>query len=455
MIALHASGAVSSRYLAAYVLVWIGYFGLLALVPVEYGRLEQPVALWGLVAWVLLSAAVALVMHVIGGRWIAGRRMPLAWLARPLEGRDLARLINLALGFSFFGFAALLYDRLVVQGIDFSQGIAVARELWRQAGEERDGISSIFSVLGYLFGFSFVVATTLAHLHWESLSRKLRRRVLLSAFVLVLANSLLTGGRSIVLVQLTCVAGTGILRSFLGQPMLPGKGARIWLLVVLGLLLSVGYSLYVFSARADANSSLPERYAQGMLRYLGGEPSNAFYRLGDLPAPIATTAQFATVAGAYLTHSYGTFETVLSMPSTPGRVSFGLVREIFAKLGLVTPNQDEWALSGRFLSLPGTLWYDFGWPGFFSGALVMGIALGSVPLLLSIRGGGGIAVCAAVLVLVTALLSPLLLAIDMLIVPFLILGFGVIDVLHRCWAGSTSWLALGRFVRRVPVEGLV
>ena len=57
--------------------------------------------------------------------------------------------------------AALTYDKLFIQKIDYSAGLAFAREEWRQLGEEREGqASSIFSVIGYLLGSSYYVAAS-------------------------------------------------------------------------------------------------------------------------------------------------------------------------------------------------------------------------------------------------------------------------------------------------------
>jgi hypothetical protein len=261
--------------------------------------------------------------------------------------------------------------------------------------------------------------------------------------VLVLAYSLLSGGRSIVLVQLACVAAVGAMRATLGKPMLPGRGLRIWLAVGLGLIVSIGYSIYVFSARAEAGRTLPEIYAMSTLQSMGGQPTEAFYRLAELPPPLATTAQFATIAGAYVTHSYGTFESVLEIDLRPGSVSFGGVRYLLAKLGIARP-AEEWVLSGRFLPMPGSLWYDFGWLGFYLSGVILGSLIGVVPRLLGWRAGGGVALCAASLILLTALLAPLLLAVDILVVPFLILGFVLIDLLNRLSGGPTNWIFVSR-----------
>ncbi len=219
------------------------------------------------------------------------------------------------------------------------------------------------------------------------------------------------------------------------------------------MILCVGYSLYVFSARAQLGNTLPERYAAGMLGFLGATPTAGFYKLNMLPSAAAATAQFATVAGAYLTHSYGTFESVLSMDATPGNASFGFVRDILSKVGLGEPGTEQWILTGRFLSVPGALWYDFGWFGFVAGAVLIGVLMGSAPRVLMLRSGAGLSMVAVLVILLTAFLAPLLLSIDILSVPFLVLGFIQVDVIQRLvWGGGGNWLHISHVVRRADLS---
>jgi len=437
-----------TRHLHFYAATWAGYFVLLWLLPVRYGTLQAGTASLSLLAWAGGSAVVAYLTYQL----FAAAKGPLAnptrsSIGHPLRVFELERLIWLALGMSITGLLCLSYDRLVVQGIDFSQGIAVAREAWRRSGEAREGVSSPFSVLGYLLGFAFFSATTLAHLHWEFLKRGTRWGVVAIASVLVAANSLLTGGRSILLIQLACVAATCGIRAMLGLRMMPGRGARIWFAATLAFLLSIGYSLYVFSARAESGKIPAERYVTSALVFLGGEPTDGYYRLDRLPGSLAATAQFATIGGAYLTHSYGSFESVLESPVTPDTVSFSFVRQLLAKIGIGEAPSESWLLRGRFLSLPGSLWYDFGWFGFYAGALIVGALIGLAPRVVSIRGGAGISLVVVVLILVTGLTAPLVPALDILSVPFLVLGFVQVDVLNRLLGGGTNWLFVSRSVR--------
>ena len=94
------------------------------------------------------------------------------------------------------------------------------------------------------------------------------------------------------------------------------------------------------------------------------------------------------------------------------------------------------ALEGRFLSLPGSLWYEFSRPGFYAGAVVMGVLIGLVPAVLTSSRCGGIGIDIAMTLLLTALLAPLLMAVDIICVPYMIIGFGLVDVVHRALGGG-------------------
>jgi hypothetical protein len=359
-------------------------------------------------------------------------------------------MTSLALG--LVGFACLVIDRVFIQHIDYSEGIAVARELWRKAGEEREGVSSPLSVLGYLFGFSFFVATTVAQLHWEQLRKSDRRAVLAGAILLIAGNSLLTGGRSVVLIQLAAMLAVGTLRKAIGLSFMSGRNVRTIVGAILIMVAALSYSLYVFSERAAIGDTLPAIYAEGMVEHLGGETTDGFGVLERLPLMIGSVGQFGTLAGAYLTHSYGTFESALEFEQKPGNVSFAFLRELLYKSGLLKQDDQGWPLEGRFMPLPGALWYDFGWIGFLLGAVVVGVLVGSAPALASMFSGGIFAIGMSEFALLTGFLAPLLLSMDILSVPFMILGFLQMEVIARIVCGRRYWLAVGRHVsiRAVP-----
>jgi hypothetical protein len=437
----------SAQLVTLYLAVWIGYFALLWLLPVRYGRLESSTTAMSLALWVFVSTVVAYGVHaLVGGTSVSVNAARQYVGGRPIEPFQISRIVCIGMILSAAGFASLLFDRIVLQGIDYSQGLAVARELWRQSGEARNQVSSIFSVLGYLIGFSFFCSIALAHLHWEVIGKAVRRIVIYGGIVLVMANSILLGGRSIVLVQLAAIVAIAGIRRTLGLSAFPARGGRVFLIGGAVFLLALAYSIYIFGDRAAAGSTLPSVYSVSALEFLGGEPTDAFYTLDKLPEVLANTAELGTLAGAYLTHSFGTFESILEYSSTPGSVTFVFVRTMLARLGAIPEATEVLTLDGRFLSLPGSLWYDYGWYGFYAGAAVIGVLIGLIPVVLSWRRSGGIALAVAITILLTGLLAPLLMAVDILCVPFMIVGFVLLDLINRALGGGVNWVVVGRRV---------
>jgi hypothetical protein len=141
--------SLSGVFLAA----WLGYFALLLLLPIRYTSVDLGAAVTVLAVYVMTAIACTYAVATVLRVRSVGQPAPVVSMPRPLDQRELCHLVLLALGASFIGLALLAYVRVVVQGIDYSQGLAVARELWRTEGEERGGISSPLSVPGYGLGF--------------------------------------------------------------------------------------------------------------------------------------------------------------------------------------------------------------------------------------------------------------------------------------------------------------
>ncbi len=427
---------------------WLAYGSLLVILPVKYGSLKAVDTAFAMTLFVAISLLVALVIdHVTNNPRQAAGVHAYCRDDTDFEGRQAGRLIVVGMILSFAGFGMLLFDKVLIQHIDFSQGIAIARELWRREGEIREGISSVFSLLGYLFGFTFIAAAALAHLRWESLRPAIRAIALLGTALLVLANSLLSGGRSIILLQIAVFVATGVLRMLAGLKVFPGRVLRaiIWSSAL--LTLAIGYTVYVFSERAAAVGVDPSLYSVEIMAFLGGAPTDRFQALTALPEGLSGVSQFAVIAGAYLTHSFGTFESIMDMVATPGSATFVFFRSLLARLGLGDPIVEGWILSGRFLSLPGVLWYDFGWLGMCVGAALLGVLLGLIrPLTHLTQFPASVTGC-CVAIIVTGLISPLLLAPDLLAFPLMLIGFLQLGLIAWLADAQVSWLPSGKVVR--------
>ena len=177
----------------------------------------------------------------------------------------LQRLINLFFIVSFVSLVAVFYDRIYIQGVSYSDGIAHARESWRAMASSRDGVSSALNVLGNLFfPFSFFVFA-LSLSFFENLSKPKIR--LYGASFLIFLFSVLTGGRELLLILCSISLSSLCLRSSMNMPLLP---KRLKFEVITLFALIVGFAIYVGYARSQSYSDGIAWYSNSLAERLGG-----------------------------------------------------------------------------------------------------------------------------------------------------------------------------------------
>ena len=429
--------------IGSFAATWLGYFVLLALLPIRYLSVEFADALVVLAIYVCLTVGCALLLLSMPKR--ADPPYRTRRIDQPLNRTELDHLVVAGLLASAVGVALLAYVRLAVQGIDYSQGLAVARELWRVEGVEREGISSPLSIPAYGLGFFFLASTFVAHLHWEELGRWARGVAVAGALFFVAAHSILTGGRTVLLIQISSFLAAASIRRDQGKKAFPGKSWRTVLFTSVTLVATFAYALLIFSERAAANvGATAELYVQGAIEYMGASTTEAYMNIGTWPQPLAGVVQLAILLGAYLTHSAGTLASVMEYTAHHGITVFGAAWNLLARLNLATPGADDWALSGAFLSLPGAFWYQFGMSGVLAAAVATGLCLGMAARYARLSRGGGISVGFAAGSLITAMTSPLIFGPDIMAFPFMILGYVGLAVYSRILFGARNWWIAGR-----------
>lgn len=340
-------------------------------------------------------------------------------------------LIKLAMGASLVGFIFLMYDKISIQGIDYSDGIAIAREQWRQLGEDRAGeASSVFSVLGYLFGSSYYVAVVLAITQVKILSAAQRVSIILLCFLMVIANSVITGGRSSVLLLGVFIIVSMDSRSELNMRMLLGGRMLRWILL-LAAGLAAGYTIFVFYQRADTGELNGTEYVLDFLPFLGLELAEWFKDLLDDGMLSSLSAMLVLVA-SYLTHSFATTAAIMDESTGDKTIIFIHAVNLLSKLGLVNQPSDEWFLSGRFPSFPGALWHQFGVIGFVMGSLLLGAASAIAKAWTALRPNRLLPLGVFVMTDVVLILTPLLFAGDFLSFPFVLAAFVLLTVVEKC-----------------------
>jgi oligosaccharide repeat unit polymerase len=400
---------------------WLIYWLVIAVLPVHSIFPATLPAFLLQATFLVLAASSAWLVT-----WSFGlSRMPVAILHDISNGR---LLVWCAIAMGTAGFLLLLYDKVVVQGIDYSSGIAIAREQWRLAGEERGGqASSPFSVAGYLLGSSYFIAAALAASRSASLAPWESRAVLAISLLLLLANSLLTGGRSSILLMAPFLLAAYSARSQRSRAPWNAQFALKVTAVSLAGLLFLSYTVYVFFQRASAGSGSAADYALDFLPFLGLEADSWYVRMieesffGDLSAMLVLTF-------SYLTHSLATVAAVIDSPSEDKVVMFMHVTSILSRLGLIEAPDTEWALSGRLTSLPGALYLQFGALGVPIGGLLTGLTLGLSIVWTASKPRRLLPFIGYCLMNTITILSPALFSADFLSFPFIVLAAILVPV---------------------------
>lgn len=330
--------------------------------------------------------------------------------------------LGLALGAT--GVALIFYDRVLVQGVNPLEGLASARTQWSQARGSSLGTSSMFSMLGYALGGCHFAAAALILLRVDGVPSVRQLSGLGACFVTVLAECALNGGRSSLLLLAAVCLGAVCL-----NPRVSAWRALTRPLVLACAAAAVAYGLGVFASRVGSDGHSPAEYALDFLHYLGLEP-----RVWLTQASLPAAAWYGLLSWAYLVHSFATTCAIAVEPTSENVLVGTHILRILAKLGLASAPTDTWFLSGRFPSLPGALYHQFG----AVGLAAFGSLLGAIPaaaLRVHARHPGSILASGCfVLGVVTLVLSPELAAFDFLMFPSVALGFLILAGL--AWSGS-------------------
>ncbi|MGO4325658.1 hypothetical protein AB4Z48_07530 [Cupriavidus sp. 2TAF22] len=405
------------KILKSFLVAWIFYWLLQVILPV------RPMGESVLVGLMIQMSFVLTVVfsYLMVERWPVGPAAAREW------GVD-SRLVLFALALSALGTAALAYDKIVVQGIDYSAGLAVAREQWRELGAEREGaISSPASALGYLLSSCYIVAIVMfprADLG--------RRMFAYGAFagLLAFANTMLTGGRSTLILTLLFYIAARILA---GKGMPAGRtiSRRSLSLMLVLIFVSGLYFVFIFLQRADAAGISITDYSSGVIQDLGLLP-NAWLEDLDPRNPITSLLNLLVMSVSYFSHSFATTVAIADYghENNFATVVFITALGLAAKLHIIQAPDTDWFLAGAFPSLPGALYLQGGWVML----ILTGAALGmlaalcqswyrSVPSILSLG-------CLTALMCVL-LASPILFVADVMMFPFVMFQFGLIYLIAK------------------------
>jgi hypothetical protein len=272
------------------------------------------------------------------------------------------RITDVVILLSLTALLLVVYDRVFIQGVDYSKGIAHAREMWRALATEREGASSLFNVVGNLF-FPFVFFSVgYCVLFFES-AVKLRKNFYLS-IILVFVFSVVTGGRELLLVLFGVFLSSLALRFAVGLPVLAKVMKKDFLTV---FCMAFFFAVYVGYLRSQSYDFGMDEYARSLATRLGAA--------GKKTDGLSTYTPDAVLPVLiYLAHVKWEFINAIAHGGGEGLSTF---RQVFKMLLDYLYLSFDWvdykspSYSPNWISLVGSIYYDLGWIGIFLYSLVL------------------------------------------------------------------------------------
>ena len=284
-------------------------------------------------------------------------------------------LVRSGILLSTLGIVFLLYDKIFIQKIDYLQGLAVARQEWRVLGEERSSAaSSLYSAIGYLLGGAYFVSFSLLLSRYLILNDRERVAYLLICVFLVFFNSAITGGRSSILLAIIFGCFGYFTKNNIRHQRSLFKNESFMKYFKFFLFFGAFYSVYIFYERALAGEQVIGAYGITFLEYLGLAPNDWFAHVA-YETDWGAIASLLNLAISYLTHSLATTAAIVGSSNQYGDAMFVNFMQIGAKFGIL-PQPSDWFMAGRFSSLPGALYFQYGMAGLLIGAAGLGIVTG-------------------------------------------------------------------------------
>lgn len=434
-----------SRYgmVKRFIGIWVFYWFIYFCQPV-HSIYEN---IWGAFALQFLFVIATLAFFSFGGSTVSNV------IKRPsdlsFDQGEVLFVIRSGIIISFVGLSFLLYDKIYIQGIDYSQGLANARQEWRVLGEDRDGAaSSVYSALGYLFGGAYFLSLALSISKLTVIGDQKRLFYIIICVFLLILNSAITGGRSsILLAALFGVFGYFTNGGNAQTNLFSSKKYKRFSAAMLAFI--VGYVVYIFNLRATASEQMVGAYSLQFLEYLGFVPSDWFARVA-YETSWGENAALINLTISYLTHSFATTAAIVDSNNNYGNAIFVSFMAIGSKFGIL-PAPVDWFLSGRFSSFPGALYFQYGLVGLIASSAVLGILAGRFAHLFSVMRGNILVFFLCSVFELILLMSPFLFAGEFLFFPSVLIGglltIFIAKILRSRRSGAKNPQA---HIRRIP-----
>jgi hypothetical protein len=272
------------------------------------------------------------------------------------EIKTIRRVSFIFLAIPFFSLLLVLYDRIFLQGVNYGDGIALARENWRAGASGRRGASSIYSVVGNLLFPLVYFSFAISYIFYER--HKIFSVFIIFSSILVLCFSVITGGRELLLVLIAVLVSSFILRNFQGLPLAP-KGLGLKLIIILVVMFF--FAFYIAYSRSQSYTEGLAWYANSLAGRLGGAQTTD-------PMFAQFTPEIIMPILIYVAHVKWIFLNVIEASIFGGLSTF---RQLFLMLNEYTPIAqglvyfDSPSYTPNWISLIGSIYYDYGILGFF------------------------------------------------------------------------------------------
>jgi hypothetical protein len=408
-----------------YVIIWVLYFLTLAIFPIK--------SIWDNSEIVFLLTIfylfITIIISVVTLSFLSKTKNK-NYISIYNNNVVITKLVFYTITISILGGLFVLYDKIIYQGIDFSRGPAIARIQWQQSAQLRESFSSVFSVLGNILSSLNIIGLGLLHLHWEIIKKQKRIIFLLFGLIGLFFISYVSGGRSILIMVISSLIGIGAIRKVRCLPFLPMKSARkIYLILIMASALL--YSMYIFNERAKMNNIPIEIYAHNWINELGGEETLLYNEIVNKFENSKSIIYLSTVVASYIYHGNWIFQGIIDLNSRSGYSLFRTWVAMLNRLPFISIDMKPYHFSGYFATLPGFIYYDYGFYGIIMGGLIHGILLGISMFFIKKKKTGPISFAFIHFILMTTYLSPIGAAFDFMLSPLLVLGYIFVFIIFR------------------------
>lgn len=356
----------------SYIQIWVGVYLMAFLIPAtSIYKISSRLSALGLITLFLTFLTVSLILSY--SFFARNKERSNENKVPQINKQRILSIIKICSLLSLAGLSCFIIDKVFIQGVNYAEGLAVARYDYRDIGEGRTGVSSLYSALGYIFSGFSCIAFILSFVFFDQ-SKKWTLYGLLLPFLDLMGVSVLTGGRTSIILIVAMVLCGRVLRKLLKYKTWPFNKKNTSLFIVL-LVIIFFYVIYIFADRAQQSDKVAKFYAESMIIFLSGSVNPYFDKIEILPDLIQNFIYLCISLLAYLVHSNWVLEGVFELNNKYGEATFVGFRDYLSKLGFPFKHE-EWSFEGKFISWPGALFHDIGLWGMVSFAIFHGILFG-------------------------------------------------------------------------------